>query len=87
MSFPEKHEGKVMCIGFPDTYFPALKHAVENQLIKWGKCNLYVGSCVAEFEWASATWELQEMNECVTAIRLLKGTPNEMDLTAAVLSS
>jgi hypothetical protein len=87
MSFPNEDEGSVTCYGFPETYLPALKYAIQNQKIKWGKVNVYIDQCLAEFEWAGATWEFEEIRECASSIRLIKGKPNKMDLTAAVLSS
>jgi hypothetical protein len=30
-------------------------------------------------------WDLEEMRECITVVRLIKGTPTAEDLTAAVL--
>ena len=86
MSWPEAHEGKVSCIGFPKKYLPAIMNAVDNKMVKWGKSSLFISMGSAEFEWAGCTWELTEMQECVTSIALLKGTPTGEDLTAATLT-
>lgn len=85
MSWPEKHEGKVRCIDFPEKYFPAIKQAIDNEMVTWGKSTLFMYLGTAEFEWAGCTWELEEEQECVISIRLVKGKPREEDLTAAML--
>ena len=85
MSWPEKHEGKVTCFGFPESFLPSIKQAIDRKMVKWGKSSLFISAGSAEFEWAGCTWEMEEMQECVTHIKLLKGTPIGEDLTAAVL--
>lgn len=85
MSWPRKHEGKVKCYDFPDSYLPAIMKAVDNRMVKWGQSSLFMSMGTAEFDWAGCTWEMTEMQECVTSIRLVKGKPTEQDLTAAVL--
>jgi hypothetical protein len=85
MSWPEAHEGKVTCSGFPDSYLPSIKRAVDNKMVKWGESSLFMALGSAQFEWAGCTWEITEMQECVTCIHLIKGKPTAEDLTAAVL--
>jgi hypothetical protein len=85
MSFPRAHEGTVFCNGFPEKYLHALQYAIETKQVKWGKSSLFASNCSAEFEWAGCTWELTEDFEMVSCISLISGTPNEEDLTVAVL--
>lgn len=85
MSWPREHEGKVKCIGFPNTWLPAIMLAVDNKQVVWGKSSLFCQAGSAEFKWAGCTWVMEEMQECVTSIQLIKGKPVEEDLTAAVL--
>ncbi len=86
MSWPYKNEHEVSCFGFPHKYFPAIKYAIDNQEVKWGKnSNLFMELYVAEFYWVGCTWEFTEMNERVTSIRLIEGIPNHEDLTVAIL--
>ena len=85
MSWPEPHEGKVKCIGFPEAWLPAIMSAVDNQMVKWGKNDLFMDLGTAQFDWAGCTWEMSEMRECVGALQLVKGKPCSEDLTAAVL--
>lgn len=85
MSFPREHEHQVDCNGFPEKYLPAIRHAIENKQVIWGKSSLYISLGIAEFEWAGCIWELVEMQEMVTSITLLKGDPIDEDLTIAVL--
>lgn len=59
---------------------------MSNKEIKWtGKQTLFIETCEAEFEWATAVWELVEHYELVSSIRLISGKPMHQDLTAAVL--
>lgn len=85
MAFPSINEPQVLCQGFPKKYFPALKRAIQDKKVKWGKNSLFVDICIAQFEWAGCVWELEEMRETVCSITLISGEPNEEDLTAAVL--
>lgn len=85
MSWPREHEGKVQCIGFHSNYLPAIMRAVDEELVTWGKSDLFIDLGTAQFNWAGCTWEMTEMRECVTSIRLIKGQPNAEDLTVAVL--
>jgi len=85
MSWPYEHEPKVRCIGFPETYLQAIMNAVDNQMVVWGKNDLFMSMGTAQFDWAGCTWEMTEMQECVTAIQLVKGKPIAEDLTAAML--
>ena len=85
MSFPREHEGRVSCIGFSERYLPAIKSAIENKQVIWGKSDLFMHMGTAEFEWAGCVWKMIEMQECVTSIMLIKGNPIAEDLTIAVL--
>jgi hypothetical protein len=85
MSWPRENEGEVWCIDFPQPYLSMIKTAVERGMVKWGKNDLFMGMGTAEFEYAGCTWELVEMNECVTSITLLKGKPSIEDFTFAAL--
>ena len=85
MAWPD-NLSSVICVGFPESYLPALKNAISNKEIKWvGKPTLFIETCEAKFEWANAKWELVEHYELVYSIILISGTPNHEDLSAAVL--
>jgi hypothetical protein len=85
MAWP-KDLSRVICVGFPESYLPALRNAISNKEIKWvGKQTLFIETCEAEFKWADAVWELVEHYELVNSIRLISGRPNHQDLSAAVL--
>jgi hypothetical protein len=83
MAFP-KRLSSIHCEGFPKTYLPALKNAIENKQVKWGKTSVYIDVCDAEFEWAGCKWGLSEIIETVDSIVLINGIPNHEDLTAAI---
>lgn len=85
MSWPTLNEPPVECIGFDKKYLPAVMSAIDNNLVEWQKGSLYVYECICKFKWADCLWEMSEFKECVVSIQLLKGQPNEKDLTYAIL--
>ena len=85
MSWPEAHKGTIACIGFDKKFLPVIQRAVDEKMVVWGKNHLFMDLGTAEFDWAGCTWEMTEMRECVTALRLVRGKPTSEDLTAAVL--
>jgi hypothetical protein len=84
MAWPSKIN-HVVCYDFPRSILPIIKMAIDQEMIVWGKCDLFMSYGTGQFTFADCLWELAEMNELVTSIRLLKGNPNSEDLTAAVL--
>lgn len=84
MAWPDKLS-KVKCTGFDKKYLPVLKHAIDNDLIKWGECKLFIDLGTGEFTFAGCRWEMTEWSETITDIRLISGKIKEQDLTAAML--
>lgn len=48
-------------------------------------CKLFMELGTGQFMWAGCVWELEEMTEWVTSIRLISGSIDNEDLTAVVL--
>jgi hypothetical protein len=84
MAWPDKLS-QVRCYGFDKKYLPTLKRAIDEEMIEWGKCDLFIDLGTARFTFAGCEWEFEEMRETVTSFRLIKGTITPEDLTAAVL--
>jgi hypothetical protein len=84
MAWP-KNLSNVECVGFPNKFLPAIKTAIDQDMVEWGKASLFAGDCSAPFEWAGCKWELRESYETIYLISLLKGNPNSEDLTVAIL--
>lgn len=78
---------KVDCIGFSRILLPYIKAALEAKSVEWieDTCKLFMELGTGQFRWAGCVWELEEMAEWVTSIRLVSGHINNQDLTAAVL--
>ncbi len=83
MAWPDLN--RVDCIGFPKSYLPVIADAMKRKKVEWGKSSLFESAGFAEFTWAGCLWELHESFELVISVSLLKGTPIDEDLTAAVL--
>jgi hypothetical protein len=75
----------VTCIDFPKSYLPALRSAIEHKMVECGKPSLFAGSCGVDFHWAGCDWHLTEDFEIINSISLLRGKPEEEDLTLATL--
>ena len=76
---------KVDCRNFPTKFLPAIKRAMDEKMVTWGRCSMFADSCGADFEWAGCKWHMEEISEWVVSIRLVEGNLNSEDLTAALL--
>lgn len=85
MAWPDKNEPPVECIDFDSSYFPAIKQAVDAELVEWGETKIYVGYGTGEFKWANCTWKIEEHYERVTTLQLVDGTPNREEMILSVL--
>jgi len=70
---------------FPKAYLYTLKTAIDNGQVKWGRSTGFCEYFSSTFEWAGCEWELDEMTELVTSVRLIKGKIDPEVLTIAVL--
>ena len=84
MAWPEKMS-YVKCSGFPDKFLPAIKTAIDQDMVEWRKVTMFAEACAAPFKWAGCEWELDESSEIVWRISLIKGKPTSEDLTIAIL--
>jgi len=75
----------VSCIGFPKRYLPIVKRAMDEEMVVWGVCDLFMDMGRGRFTWAGIEWEITEMTETIVSIKLVKGELTGEDLTAAVL--
>jgi len=75
----------VDCIGFPKTFLPAIRKAIENDMVKWGRVSMFAESAAGDFEWVGCRWILYEQSETVYCIRLDYGSVTAEDLTAAMI--
>jgi len=85
MSWMTADEGKTKCIGFDERLLPILQKAVDRKFVVWGKVSVFMNVCLAQFTWAGCLWEMTERQECVISVKLIRGQPNDEDLTAAML--
>jgi hypothetical protein len=84
MAWPEKLS-HVKCVGFHDKFLPAIKIAIDQDMVEWGRASMFAEACSAPFRWAGCEWEMHESSETIWLISLTKGTPSSEDLTAAIL--
>jgi len=73
------------CHGFNKLILPHILKAFENKEVKWTYQSGFAQSFSGKFIWLDCEWKIDEMNEYITDIWLLKGTLDSVDLTAAVL--
>ncbi len=76
---------KISCEGFPEEWLPAIKYAIDNKQVKWGKSTGFCESFSTTFTWANAKWQLDEMTEVTETIWLKRGTVDKEALTVAML--
>lgn len=85
MAWPESENYIIKCKGFPETYIPAIKDAIENNDVIWCKTNGYTQQSYSEFRWAECVWAIIQNNEIIETIALLKGKPKDPGLSFAIL--
>lgn len=76
---------RVKCNGFNPLILPIIKDAIDQDLVEWGKYNLFLDEGIGEFKWMSCNWRLTEIRELVLSVELLEGKIDNPDLTALVL--
>jgi len=83
MTWPK--DSHIACYGFSKDYLYAIKQAIDNKLVVWGRSSGICGAISCEFTWAECKWEIEELNEYVTGFKLLEGEIDPETLTAALL--
>ena len=83
MAWPKLDQ--VGCHGFPRQLLPLIVKAIDDEQVEWGRVGMFAEYCGAEFCWMSCNWKLNEYNEVVQDISLIKGKLDHPDLTAAML--
>lgn len=78
-------EEYITCRGFPKSYLPIVQQAIDGKMVEWVRSSGFCASFTSTFKWAECEWELEELNEIVTGIKLIKGTIDPEVLTATVL--
>lgn len=75
----------ISCIGFDRKYLPVIQQALDGKMVVWGRSHGFAEAISVEFSFAGCNWQLDEVSEYLTGIRLLEGKLTEEDLTAAIL--
>ncbi len=77
----------VSCYGFSRNILPVLIRVIDDHSVQWinNTTILIGGVATGRFRFAECIWELEETNETVRSVKLIEGTVNSEDLTAAVL--
>jgi hypothetical protein len=85
MSWP--NERYISCTGFDRKYLPVIQRALDGKMVVWGRSHGFAEAVSVEFTFAGCHWQLDEVSEYVTGIRVLAGSFTEEDLTAALLGA
>ncbi len=84
MSWPVNLK-KVKCKGFNSVILPAIKNALDRDLVEWGDCHSWIDESIGHFKWSECEWEIIEVRELVKSIELIVGNLDNPDLTVMVL--
>ena len=73
MAWPSKIS-EVTCVNFHRCFLPHLKRAIDSKQVKWNHNLLFfINASSGQFEYKGCLFEIEEWNETVTSITLLKG--------------